>query len=134
MLKKILIIGIASTLFTGCASQVKIEQISNKRIGYSSPIGYESNLCHGYTGITVFQNTGTKHELSSSISKMYQDALELGIKNTGNTPVYLGELSLINNSEYAKFSEWDHSIALTDNGKRYLNKKIKDENIDGCSL
>lgn len=126
MYKNIIILFFIFFFLGGCASKVKVENVTNKRIGYVPPVGYENTLCHSYTGLTVFHNDFTKHKLTSPFPTLHNQALKRGIEEKSGDAVFTGEIPILNDAIHSEFSNIDHSITFSEEAKRLINSKMEE--------
>ena len=127
MLRTILITLIV--VLSGCAS-TQNEKLASKRIGVLTLESHNNQFCYLYKGVTVFNNESESEELSPSFSDSYNTSVAKGITNSGNLSVSLGKLPAHKISSYFERKEWDHSVTLTQEGRKYIESLLETNQVD----
>ncbi|MCG9758357.1 MULTISPECIES: hypothetical protein [Pseudoalteromonas] len=127
MLRTILVSLIV--ILSGCAS-TQNEKLTSKRIGVLTPESHNNQFCYLYKGVTVFNNESAREELSPNFSNSFNASVGKGITKSGNIPVSLGKLPAHKISSYFERKEWDHSITLTKDGRKYIESLLESNQVD----
>lgn len=127
MLRTILISLIV--VLSGCASTHN-EKLTSKRVGVLTPESHNNQFCYLYKGVTVFNNESASEELSPNFSDSYKESVGKGITKSGNMPVYLGKLPVQKISAYFERKDWDHSVTLTQDGRKYIESLLELNQVD----
>lgn len=116
-------------ILSGCAS-TENEKITSKRVGILTPESHNNQFCYLYKGVTVFNNESASEELSPNFSESYNESVSKGIKKSGNMAVALGKLPAYKIESYFERKDWDHSITLTQEGRKYIQSLLESNQVD----
>ena len=132
MIKKICITFSLLTpiMLACCTSNTPRENINNKTVGHVRLPPIFSNVCHRYTGFTIFNNEQGQKALSMEFYTDINKSIELGVNKSGNNYVDLGEIDIWAENTYYTRSDWDHSITMTDKGRAFIKESAVNNKID----
>lgn len=116
-------------VLAGCAS-TQNEKLVSKRIGVLTPESHKNQFCYIYMGVTALNNFAVKEELKPNFSDSFEKFVSNGITKSGNVPVSLGILPANNISSYFERKAWDHSIALTPDGLKFVQNLLESNQVD----